>query len=91
MNQALTSRLYEYQYQFDAAGNRTQMKYFDGSTTASGVGERMSGGKIFLHDKEGKMLPSGRVGKWGYGWCLGRNGNGQFCIVRRTCCFTTYD
>jgi len=35
MNQAETSRLYEYQYQFDNAGNRTQMKYFDGSTTAT--------------------------------------------------------
>jgi len=33
MNQAETSRLYEYQYKFDNAGNRTQMKYFDGSTT----------------------------------------------------------
>ena len=30
---ALTQRLYEYQYQFDAAGNRTQMDYFDGSVT----------------------------------------------------------
>gem|GEM_PF-510050 len=33
MNQAESSRLYEYQYQFDDAGNRTQMKYYDGSST----------------------------------------------------------
>ena len=33
MNLSLTQRLYEYQYQFDAAGNRTQMDYFDGSVT----------------------------------------------------------
>ncbi len=33
LNQAETTRLYEYQYLFDAAGNRTQMKYYDGSTT----------------------------------------------------------
>jgi len=63
MNPSLTQRLYEYQYQFDAAGNRTQMKYFDGSANTSGVGERISGGKIFLHDKGGKVLPAGRVGK----------------------------
>ena len=31
-NQSLTQRLYEYQYKFDAAGNRTQMIYFDGNT-----------------------------------------------------------
>jgi len=35
MNQAETSRLYEYQYEFDDAGNRTKMKYFDGSTTTT--------------------------------------------------------
>ncbi len=29
------TRLYEYQYAFDAAGNRTQMKYFDGTSTAT--------------------------------------------------------
>jgi hypothetical protein len=33
MNQAETSRLYEYQYTFDDAGNRTEMKYFNGSIT----------------------------------------------------------
>ena len=35
MNQAETSRLYEYQYEFDNAGNRTKMKYYDGSITTT--------------------------------------------------------
>ena len=33
MNKGETTRLYEYQYQFDAVGNRTQMDYFDGNNT----------------------------------------------------------
>ncbi len=32
MNQSETTRLYEYQYEFDAAGNRTQMTYFNGTS-----------------------------------------------------------
>jgi RHS repeat-associated protein len=59
MNQALTSRLYEYQYQFDAAGNRTQMKYFDGNANtitsyAHNNGNQLTlrsvGGAIYSYD-----------------------------------------
>ncbi|HOR65876.1 MAG TPA: hypothetical protein PLE18_13565 [Candidatus Sumerlaeota bacterium] len=55
MNQALTSRLYEYQYQFDAAGNRTQMKYFDGSTTTTTSYAHNNGNQLTLRSVGGAI------------------------------------
>ena len=65
--QALTQRLYEYQYSFDAAGNRSQMKYYDGSTTqttyypvyneANQLTQRSIGGQAihYSYDNNGNM------------------------------------
>jgi len=63
----LTQRLYEYQYSFDAAGNRTQMIYFDGSanhTTSytynngNQLTEREVNGLIYSYgyDNNGNMI-----------------------------------
>ena len=55
MNQALTSRLYEYQYQFDAAGNRTQMKYFNGSTNTTTSYAHNNGNQLTLRSVGGAI------------------------------------
>jgi len=46
------TRLYEYQYTFDAAGNRTQMKYFDGTSTAT---------TTYIHN-DGNQLTQSSIG-----------------------------
>jgi len=64
LNQAETSRLYEYQYTFDDAGNRTKMKYFDGSITQT---------IIYEYNDLNQLCYSSRIE--GYDYHYDNNGN----------------
>ncbi|HPB32755.1 MAG TPA: RHS repeat-associated core domain-containing protein, partial [Candidatus Sumerlaeota bacterium] len=51
------TRLYEYQYAFDAAGNRTQMSYYNGSTTVN---------TSYSHNDGNQLTIRSNGPQWGY-------------------------
>ncbi len=51
------TRLYEYQYDFDAAGNRTQMSYYNGSTTLN---------TSYSHNDGNQLTIRSNGPQWGY-------------------------